>query len=1138
MKTAQQKTLADDAARRAAIAVHDRSFLVEAGAGSGKTAIIAGRIAMMLADGIEPKSIAAVTFTEFAASELLIRVREFASELAAGRIPRELRIAAPDSLSEDQRGHLVAASERIDELTCSTIHGFCQRLIKPYPVEADIDPGATVMDSDQADLAFLEIVEIWLREELVDEAGGLLAELVLQDPGETLRLMQMILGHHRSHRDISGGTPRDLGPLVTSFRKACDAFKAFVRDANVHEEETKAIADLFAELAEKSTFAQTAETAAELVQLLIIRPPSVLRTASGGFRKYRKKSKWTEAAKREGLAKADGDRLNYRAATHYDECCEKWTELLQSAASRILSELIRLARPVRERFRKYKRSAALLDFDDLIFAARDLLCDHDEVRRALAARFTHVLVDEFQDTDPLQTEIFWRLCGDPPPGGANDNWTQFQIRPGALFLVGDPKQAIYRFRGADIAAYIRAREAFLTQEPDSVLSISTNFRSCAPIMRYVNRLFENPLSAANGQPGFIALDPFQPDRDEGPSVAALDIEVADEEGKANAQQLRDGEAEAVAKLCAQLIGKEAIVDRKSGERRVCKAGDIALLAPTGNDLWRYEEALERRRIPVATQAGKGLFRRQEVQDLIAVTRVLADQRDTLALGALLRGPLVGLTEEELLDIVWQLPRSEEAPERLPRLDLRVSPEDIPHRYARDIIEKLQALRRRVNATTPHDLLSRAIDVLRVRPILLQRHRDQAERALANVDLYLSFSRGYSVRGLRAFAEAMTAAWSDATRAVEGRPDVQEEAVTLYSMHAAKGLEWPIVIPVNTMTNVKTPESAVTDRASGRFYCPVFGVPPTGYKAARDAEKAELDRERIRIWYVATTRARELLILPRFDVKAKPSTWISLIDPPLSELPPLSREHLPLELDDAAPREENRQTREIFAAEAAAIMDRKREIVWLTPSRDESATAPVLQAKLPEIVETDTDGAAAASSDAAMIQGGRERGLILHKLMEEVLTGETAESRTSLMARAESLISTSGHPIADDPARGLFPAELADCVVRTLSLPEIALLKPRLRPEFPVYASALKDKQEEVTAGVADAIAFDSDGAPQVVVDWKSDVNLKPENVEHYCSQVRAYLDMTHAERGLVVAMTSGTVIPVSQTESAVEAEAS
>ena len=138
-----------------------------------------------------------------------------------------------------------------------------------------------------------------------------------------------------------------------------------------------------------------------------------------------------------------------------------------------------------------------------------------------------------------------------------------------------------------------------------------------------------------------------------------------------------------------------------------------------------------------------------------MTRVLADQRDTLALGALLRGPLVGLTEEELLDIVWALPRPDEAPDDLPRLDLGVAPEAIAHDHARDIIQKLQALRRQVNATTPHALLSQAIDVLRVRPILLRRHRGQAERTLANVDLYLSLSRAYAVRGLRAFAEAMT-----------------------------------------------------------------------------------------------------------------------------------------------------------------------------------------------------------------------------------------------------------------------------------------------------------------------------------------------------------------------------------------------
>jgi exodeoxyribonuclease-5 len=178
----------------------------------------------------------------------------------------------------------------------------------------------------------------------------------------------------------------------------------------------------------------------------------------------------------------------------------------------------------------------------------------------------------------------------------------------------------------------------------------------------------------------------------------------------------------LADLCAGLIGSYPVLDRKASVDRHCQPGDIALLAPTGADLWRYEEALERRGIPVATQGGKGLFRRQEVQDLIALTRVLADRRDNLALGALLRGLLVGLSEEELLDIVWALPRSEDEPDRIPRLDLGTDPTAIDHPLARDVLEKLQALHRRGNSSTPHELLSQAVDVLRLRSILLDRHR--------------------------------------------------------------------------------------------------------------------------------------------------------------------------------------------------------------------------------------------------------------------------------------------------------------------------------------------------------------------------------------------------------------------------------
>ena len=351
--SAVPQPLADDAARRTAIAVHDRSFLVEAGAGSGKTAILAGRIALMLAEGVAPKSIAAVTFTEFAASELLVRVRELADALASGRIPTALRIALPHGLSDAQQRCLATAHADIDELTCSTIHGFCQRLIKPYPVEAGIDPGAVVMDRDQADLVFEEIVEAWLREALGGGGDGeLLEEMVLQDPDQTIALIHRILDRLRSHRDATGDpAPQDLAALADGFRSAAMGFRAFVRGARAEEAETAVIAEHFAELAEGPVLDFKGETPADRVALLGVRPHPELYTGAGNFRAYKKKGKWAAAAGRAGLSKADGDRLNTRASAHYAQCCMTWTQLCQCTATRALNACIHLIRvcPTRHR---------------------------------------------------------------------------------------------------------------------------------------------------------------------------------------------------------------------------------------------------------------------------------------------------------------------------------------------------------------------------------------------------------------------------------------------------------------------------------------------------------------------------------------------------------------------------------------------------------------------------------------------------------------------------------------------------------------------------------------------------------------------------------------------------------------------
>jgi exodeoxyribonuclease-5 len=1123
MTTVGSSVLKDDAARRAAITAHGRSILVEAGAGSGKTAVMAGRIAMLLAQGAAPRSIAAVTFTELAASELLSRVREFVTELIAGHVANEMKIALPAGLSDTQRENLAKAAIAIDEITCSTIHGFCQRLIKPYPAEADIDPGAAIIDRTQGDLAFLEIVDAWLRERLSDDRGGLIAEMVLHDAKATVALVHLIAQSLRQRRGLSAPLAPGVGSLGAGFLRVVASFAAFQAGAPANEPDTASIVSAFRDLANDLATIDLA-TPAGLVRLLAMRPAQDLVTSKGTFRVYKKKARWEEAARSAGLSKADGGRLNTEATAHVVDCGDAWTALQQAAASRALAELIDETKPILERYRDYKRRSAQLDFDDLIFAARDLLRDHDDVRSALGARFERVLVDEFQDTDPLQTEILWRLCGDPP--FANAKWADFRIRPGALFLVGDPKQAIYRFRGADVAAYIDARSAFVTHGPKSMISISTNFRSRSSILDFVNDRFKTILSVAAGQPGFTALDAFHIDPNGDVRVVTLDVKAADAQGNATAEQQRDAEAEAVAELCVRLIGHRQVIDRRNGQWRPCLPGDIALLAPTGKDLWRYEEALERRHIPVATQAGKGLFRRQEIQDLIALTRVLADRHDTLALGALLRGPLVGLTEEELLDILWALPRPPDAPDRIPDLNLAIDSKLVQHPFAVDVLMKLQSLYRRGNSTTPYVLLCEAVDVLRVRSILLERHSGQAERALANVDLYLSLATAYAVRGLQAFADAMAVAWADEERAVEGRPDAQEESVALFTMHAAKGLEWPIVIPINTMTRAHGPDSAVIDRTTDCFYCKILGVSPDGHEAVRDAEQDELTRERIRLWYVATTRARELLVLPRSDVRSDTSAWNALIDLALPELPAIDLGNMPTPNVVLSGAATNEQTREAFAAEASGIAHRQRHLEWNAPSRNKGGDGNVDTVDDEDIWAADAAQVTPTLNSPYAVQGGLERGLILHKIMEEILAGEIHDEPADVLTRAKELILALGKTPVVDPDTGLAPGELAACVAKTLAIPQIAALRPRLQAEFSVYGSRTDADGEMVTAGVVDAMTLRATGNPDVVVDWKSDVNASPSTIDHYRSQVEAYIDMSGAAEGLIVFMTSGHVIEV------------
>jgi ATP-dependent exoDNAse (exonuclease V) beta subunit len=549
------------------------------------------------------------------------------------------------------------------------------------------------------------------------------------------------------------------------------------------------------------------------------------------------------------------------------------------------------------------------------------------------------------------------------------------------------------------------------------------------------------------------------------------------------------------------------------------------LAPAGTELWRYEEALEEAGIPVSTQAGKSLFRRQETQDLIALTRTLADPRDTLALGSLLRGPLVGLSEAELLDIAEALPADPGRLDNLRQPYLWTAPEEVGHRLAREVLERLQSIARRARSTSPYLLLSDAVEALSIRPQLRQRHRAGADRALANVDLFLEMARAYDVRGLRAFARDMRANWEEAIRQVEGRPDAAQQSVALITIHAAKGLEWPIVIPVNMMGPPYEDNTIVYDRGGGRFSTAICGVLPAGHAGIAARVAAEQARERVRLWYVAATRARDLLVLPRHSPDLRGDAWGCIVDLDLESLPAFDPATLPERVVEPPEPTGNSQTRDLFAAEAQRIVDATRKIRWQRPSRDEGE-APEIPREATVFVGAGTIEEA-EDWPASEVAGGATRGTILHKLMEEVLTGETSDDRDTLFARAIELLSQLGIQPAADPSPGVSPAKLAATVMRSLALPEVAALRPRLVPESTVYAARTSTDSESLVSGVADAVALDEAGGVETVIDWKSDTQPSAEILDHYRAQLRAYCDSTRARRGILVFMTLGKTMEIS-----------
>jgi ATP-dependent exoDNAse (exonuclease V) beta subunit len=1091
--------LADDAARLRTLTDLGSTLLVEAAAGTGKTALIAGRLTMLLAQGVEPSVIAAITFTDLAASALSARVHAYVGELLSGAVPNPLRLALPDGLDASQRRALSLAAAKLDELTTSTIHAFCQTIISSYAVEADIDPGARLLDALQADAAFDSVFDQWIKRRLdgSERADDPVATLSRDDPRhvvDTLRGLARLRLRHRGARVPSaapiGRPDRDLFDAVGEFQCWLSGEPEEAKTAQFVGE-LKMLANLYAGCFDSPDFAA-------LWRLAHPRRLRCMRLNSLDLSMPSWRSAWERVAGRER-----GSRLSEQATAYFERVDACYRTLRGRIASALVARISAEIDEALEEYTAFKRAAAVLDFDDLLEKARALVREHDDVRRALGERYRHIFVDEFQDTDPIQTEVLFRIAAED----RGKHWQDGMLRAGALFAVGDPKQAIYRFRGADIGSYARARAAIRRQSPDNIVQITANFRSRPDILAHINRCFAQPLSV-DGQPGYVSLAPtLGGPEHQLPSAARLTVDIPPESRPA---EIRDAEAEAVADLCARLIGRLR-VRNENGAIVPLTAGGIALLAPTGAELWRYERALEQRGLPIASQAGKGLFRRQEVQDLLALARALADPRDTLAFGALMRGPLVGLTEEELLDITMALPPSRDRPNVPPVFSIRSDVNGVAHPHAHRTLAILQELRRRTRVTTPALLLAEAAERLMIQPVLAARTRNRNARAAANIEAFLERARHYSVRGLKQFVRDLTREWRDGVPHSEGRVDAEGDAIELITIHSAKGLEWPVVIPINTGTYLRRRDEFVYRPADETLHWLIGDVVPPDMTAAIESEEQGLARERERLWYVACTRARELLIVPELP-QAGRRTWARIIDLAHRDLPELDLLHLTAAAPPTDIEPPNTQTLEVFATERAAIAAVSTPLRWWQPSQRDMDRLPT------------GEGIAIERGDSPETElpvgAGRVRGLLLHKLIEEVLIGELTEDVSTFAVRARELMSELVIDATND-AQLPDPHEIAATASRTLALPDVAALKTSLIPEWPIYA-VVSESENAALAGRIDAIAF-QDGQPFVVLDWKSDISPTEEDVRDHAGQLGDYMRATGAPHGALVYMTLGLV---------------
>jgi len=827
----------DEADRRRIRDDLDTTLFVEAGAGAGKTSSLVARMVSLVRAGVPITSIAAITFTEKAASELRSRTRE--------------------QLEFDPSEEAHIALGHLDHAPIGTLHSFARRLLFEFPIEAGLPPGFSVLDELESGLAFDEAWEE-LLDRLLDDPdppGGLtaggrtLVELCEFDGFGVARGVRRVAEDFRANWDLVADRVdmSDPGPLVVDVAPLIARAEAISSSAvPPDDQQARTVAELsalVAELAGASSLRTRLQVLAELDRKY--GHWGTLKKLPGS------RAKWSATP-----GGADALEALHAAEVEFGEAAHAILEGVRRHRRLVLGAIV--GRFVLDGAEQ-RAAAGLLEFHDLLVLARRLLTERPQVRRLLHDRYTRVLLDEFQDTDPIQLEIAVRLTA-PPDEPAQDadgadgsgNWRDLRPLPGRLFVVGDPKQSIYRFRRADIAQYLRAAD----QVGADQLTLSANFRSTHAVIDFANDVFGQLITfEPDTQPAFQPLHACRAsDRLDHGRVRVLGADPHDDLAgrRGDADELRAREADdVVGAVMTALADRWPVVDDERGTLRPCRPGDICILLPTRISLPALEAALRRAGVSYRAENSSVVYATAEIRQLLLALRAADDPTDELAVVESLRSPLYGCSDVEL----WEWRRGGGSWNLWAPV-----PATLADHPVADGIAHLRSVAERIGWVGPADLLAAIVDERRVLDLALagpdardvwRRVRYTIEQARAWAD-----AGGHGVRRYLQWAHLQA---SESRIADAILPEHDDDAVRVMTIHAAKGLEFPITVVAGLTTRPKRATSNGVAWANGTWM--LTGKGDDGvFVEHQPIDEQMSDAERRRLLYVACTRAVDHLVV--------------------------------------------------------------------------------------------------------------------------------------------------------------------------------------------------------------------------------------------------------------------------------------